>query len=280
MDILKLCLGCLFPSTKQDSNHELNQTHNGNLHSSGGNTYAQAASYSSSNGQQYSSIHGQQHHQQQQHSLQQNNHQQHGQQQNSHHQQQSNHHQQNGHQQPMIVQTNQVQYTSTDQIPSNVRHLSGIATFVIDGDTFQFYHQPNNETVPFKVNELKSKTIKVRIAGIDAPETDHGPNKPGQPFGNESRNFASSLILDKRIELEILDRDQYGRLVAMVHSGTVNVGLELLRNGLAHVYTGKGAQYGKFQNEFKNAFNDAKQSKRGLWSLSVVQTPSEFKRQH
>ena len=251
MDIIKLCLKCLF-ATEKEENINLQPP---NQQQSHGHALGEGVlNHPQSHGQEPPS---KQHHSNLNHS-----------QNNSTH----------NHQLPSIVSsTLSKQFTSIQDIPANITKLVGTATFVIDGDTFQFYHQPNGEQIPKSIQELKQKTLKVRIAGIDAPETDHGTEK-GMPFGNESKEFLSRMILKQQVELEILDKDQYGRLVCMVHFNQLNVGVQILRNGFGHMYTGRGAQYGNYEKEYKQALNGARQGRIGLWSQENVQKPSEFKR--
>ena len=40
---------------------------------------------------------------------------------------------------------------------------------------------------------------KIRLDSIDAPETDHGPGQPGQPFGEASRKHLASLVAGRRL---------------------------------------------------------------------------------
>ena len=51
--------------------------------------------------------------------------------------------------------------------------------------------------------------IKLRLAGIDAPET-------GQPFGSRAKQAASELAFGKTVTILTRDTDRYGRTVAEV----------------------------------------------------------------
>ena len=45
-------------------------------------------------------------------------------------------------------------------------------------------------------------TIKVRLVGIDAPETAHGKRKPGLPFSQRSKKYLASQVLNKTIDIK------------------------------------------------------------------------------
>lgn len=92
---------------------------------------------------------------------------------------------------------------------------------VIDGDTF-----------------VLETGEKVRLIGIDSPETVH-PRKPVESFGLEASQFTKRLLEGKHVELEFdVDRyDRYNRLLAYVYVDGVFLNEELVRQGLAVIST-------------------------------------------
>ena len=87
---------------------------------------------------------------------------------------------------------------------------------VIDSDTFRL---ENGE--------------KVRLIGIDAPETHH-PRKPVEYYGKEATELAKKILEGKlvRLELDVQERDQYGRLLVYVFlKDSTFVNAELLKQG-------------------------------------------------
>jgi endonuclease YncB( thermonuclease family) len=75
---------------------------------------------------------------------------------------------------------------------------------IIDGDTVKV--------------ELSNGSIeKLRIIGVDAPETDK-PDKPGEYYADEATTFISDLLLDQTIYLERdnSETDKYGRLLRYI----------------------------------------------------------------
>jgi endonuclease YncB( thermonuclease family) len=114
----------------------------------------------------------------------------------------------------------------------------------------------------------------VRIAGVDAPEGAHF-GKPAQPFAAEALAWLESYILNKRVRAFIYRRDQYERVVATVYVRRPpfflrkDVGLELIRRGLATAYEGRtGAEFGgsKMEEIYKAAEAAAKKKGKGIWS--------------
>ena len=91
------------------------------------------------------------------------------------------------------------------------------------------------------------------------------------------------------MQLKLLRKDQYGRAVCKVETGLQifppftrkDVSIELIRRGLASVYTGGGAEYDGNRAVFETKEAEAKRKKLGLWSQGDnVVSPAEFKRQY
>jgi micrococcal nuclease len=123
---------------------------------------------------------------------------------------------------------------------------------VVDGDTFDI-----------KVGE---QTVKVRMIGIDTPET-VDPRKVVQCFGKEASDKTKELLLNKQVTLETDPTqritDRYGRVLAYVYNDNILINKYLLENGYAHEYT-YNIPYEK-QIEFKQAEKNAQETKLGLW---------------
>lgn len=109
---------------------------------------------------------------------------------------------------------------------------------------------------------------RVRIAEIDAPER-------SQPFGKAAKARASELAFGKQVELEVVGRDRYGRVVGKVRlpDGT-DFGREMIRSGLAWRYL----SYSK-DASLSSVEVEARSGRRGLWADSQSPTPPwEFRR--
>lgn len=125
---------------------------------------------------------------------------------------------------------------------------------VIDGDTVD---------VVWRGDELR-----LRLIGMDTPET-VDPRKPVQCFGQEASQYAHDLLDGQSVRLEFDESqgevDKYGRtLVYIILPSGENFAQVMLRDGYAYEYT-YSKPY-KYQNIFKNAEQDARDSERGLWS--------------
>lgn len=82
----------------------------------------------------------------------------------------------------------------------------------------------------------------------------------------------------------IYKRDQYDRVVATVFVRRWllrrDVGLEMLKRGLATVYEAKiGAEFGGLEEKYKAAEKKAKEKKRGIWGIEpeVFESPRDYK---
>jgi endonuclease YncB( thermonuclease family) len=111
---------------------------------------------------------------------------------------------------------------------------------------------------------------RVRYLGINAPEIAHD-DELGEPYGREATAFNRSLVLGRRVKLELEEerRDHYGRLLAYVllEDGTFING-ELIRQGYAHVLRRqKGLRYWERLLKLQR---EALKEKRGMWSHPVV----------
>ncbi len=107
----------------------------------------------------------------------------------------------------------------------------------------------------------QNRRIEVRLADIDAPER-------GQPYANRSRQLVSELVFRKTVQAIYMDTDSYGRIVARLYAGDVDVSAEMIRRGAAWVYR----QYVRDESLF--ALEEAaRNARRGIWGLSESAVP-------
>lgn len=125
--------------------------------------------------------------------------------------------------------------------------------------------------------------ISIRLAGIDAPEGAHF-GKPGQPHSAEALAWLKDYILHKRVRAYIYKRDQYDRVVATVWVRKFglrrDVGRQMLKQGLATVYEAKmGAEFGDFEQKYRETEERAKWWKRGIWAGNAkeFESPRDYK---
>ncbi len=107
--------------------------------------------------------------------------------------------------------------------------------------------------------------IKVRLVGIDTPETKKRKNKPGQPFGQKAKKFLARMVLNKQVFIKGYGTGPYNRILAVVYVGKKNVNLELIKAGYAEVYQGKPPK-GFDLSPYLAVEAQAKSQRRGMWS--------------
>ena len=124
---------------------------------------------------------------------------------------------------------------------------------VVDGDTIDI--------------EIGGTTERVRLIGINTPETKH-PTKGVECFGPEASMYTEQLLPPGtaiRVERDIEARDTYGRLLLYVYLARNNsfVNLELVSNGYARPMVFEPNTAHKL--DFARAATQAERSNVGLW---------------
>lgn len=112
-------------------------------------------------------------------------------------------------------------------------------------------------------------TVEVRLYGVDCPEYD-------QPFSREAKILAERKVLGKKVRIEPVDQDTYGRMVAVVTQGQNVLNRDLVLAGLAWVYP----RYCKksFCASWKQDERTAREEKLGLWQHDQPDPPWQWKR--
>jgi len=124
---------------------------------------------------------------------------------------------------------------------------------VIDGDTFVIMNTHG-------IDE------KIRLTGVNAPESRNTGKKKKEEFGIESKVFLTKLLAGKRVRLEfdVQKTDKYGRTLAYVYleDGTF-LNEYLVKEGYAQVATFPPNV--KYKDTFIAAQRYARENKTGLW---------------
>jgi endonuclease YncB( thermonuclease family) len=128
-------------------------------------------------------------------------------------------------------------------------------TKVVDGDTIH-------------AMDASKLTAKVRLHGIDAPER-------GQPYSRSAKNALSKMAAGASIKMRVIDRDRYGRTVAMIYllDGT-NVNKVMVEQGYAWWYRKYAPSYAGLEA----AERSARKQKLGLWADPNPIPPWEWRR--
>lgn len=143
-------------------------------------------------------------------------------------------------------------------VPAVAAAWTGKVVHVADGDT---------------INVLRNgQEVRVRLYGIDTPESD-------QPFGSRAGRFTANMVSGRTVEVDPIDKDQYGRTIGMVFlSGDIEKCLNerLVEEGFAWVYS----RYCKddFCEYWKNLERQARSADRGLWQRSNPVPPWDWRR--
>ena len=132
--------------------------------------------------------------------------------------------------------------------------VAGRVVRVVDGDTMVFVgadHSP----------------LKVRLHGIDAPEC-------GMPFGPQAQQLLEGLVLGKAVQLVSQGQDRHQRTVATLAAGGQDVGLVLLRAGMAwHDGRFDRPRGGPVAAAYREAQQSARAQALGLWAQPAAAAP-------
>lgn len=132
--------------------------------------------------------------------------------------------------------------------------LSGKVVKVTDGDTIH-------------VLTADSDIVKVRLHGIDCPES-------GQDFGKKAQEFTGEACHNKRVSVLVRGTDRFGRTLGdvILEDGTV-LNHSLVEGGLAWWYK----EYAGEDAKLKALEEGARAEKRGLWDSSSPIPPWEWR---
>ena len=132
--------------------------------------------------------------------------------------------------------------------------------------TFTVLEVIDGDTIDIDFPDGKFPDTRIRLMGIDTPETKH-PMVGLMYYGPEATEFTKSLVLGQPVTLRLDTvgdiRDRYGRLLAYVTlpDGTV-LNEELIKQGFAYAYLSfphtDSAQYEALMQQ-------AMDQKKGLW---------------
>lgn len=135
-------------------------------------------------------------------------------------------------------------------------YLSGRIIAVADGDTVTVF--------------ADGRTQRIRLYGIDCPES-------GQRGGSEATAFTRSLGLFAEVGIKVINKDVYGRDVAIVTLSDGRIlNEELVRSGHAWVYE----KYCGIPRcmQWRVLEHAARQKKAGLWQDSKPVPPWRWRR--
>ncbi len=144
------------------------------------------------------------------------------------------------------------QSTNTVSINDKVESDTVKVTRVVDGDTI--------------IVDLNGVEERVRLIGIDTPESVHPDASRNLPEGKVASEFTKSRLEGKEVKLEfdVQERDQYGRLLAYVYIDGTMFNKTLLSEGYARIATYPPNV--KYVEDFTAIQKQAREGNKGLWS--------------
>jgi micrococcal nuclease len=121
---------------------------------------------------------------------------------------------------------------------------------IVDGDTFEV--------------TLKGKKEKIRLIGVDTPETKK-PNTPVMFYGEEASAYSKKRLEKQMVELEydVEKKDRYDRFLVYVWIGDELFNRTLVQEGYARMATFPPNV--KYVDAFKQDQEAARNKKKGLW---------------
>jgi endonuclease YncB( thermonuclease family) len=131
--------------------------------------------------------------------------------------------------------------------------ISGVPR-VVDGDT------------------IRLGDTRIRLHGIDAPESDQSCNAAGGgtwACGREATRALSSMLAGRDVSCEPLTTDRYGRTVARCFLGNVDIEAEMVRQGLAWAFV-------RYSSDYVAQETEARAAHRGIWQAET-QTAWDFR---
>ena len=121
----------------------------------------------------------------------------------------------------------------------------------------------DGDTLTVLVNK---KQFKVRLDGIDAPES-------GQAFGKRSQQSLANICAAKQARVEDRGKDHYGRTIGRVSCAGVDANGEQLRRGMAWVFT----RYVPFGSPLYELEAYARLRQLGLWADARPVAPWDWR---
>ena len=138
-------------------------------------------------------------------------------------------------------------------ILANAATITGKVVKVMDGDTIDVLQD--------------RQTVRIRLNGIDAPES-------GQAFGKKAKQFVLELAAQKMVKVEVFEKDKYGRSVGdVVLPDGRNLNREIVRAGYAWWFRkySKDHSLGRLEEE-------ARKARRGLWQDKIPMSPWDWRK--
>jgi endonuclease YncB( thermonuclease family) len=132
-------------------------------------------------------------------------------------------------------------YFKNTTIPRNLefKNLYHFSPKITKGRVIKVY-DGDSITIAARISNLKGKQIykfTIRLNRIDTPEIST-KNETEKAYGLVIRDYLNEKIMDKMVDIEIINTDKYGRYLAEVFYKKENINTWLLDNSYAVEYFG------------------------------------------
>lgn len=144
-------------------------------------------------------------------------------------------------------------------VSANAQSLSGQVVGITDGDTLTLLDAYNTQ-------------IKVRLAGIDAPES-------AMNWGHKAKTALAEMTFRREVIVLWDKTDRYGRTLGKVVVDGKDVNLQLINQGMAwHFKKYQKDQSSVDRDLYSRSEDEARVQKKGLWSDPNPIPPWEWRR--
>lgn len=121
--------------------------------------------------------------------------------------------------------------------------------------------------------------FKIRLVGIDCPETGFKGQK-GQPFSQRAKQYLIHLLGHQKVTIKTYGTDAYNRQLAEIFADNKNINLEMIKAGMAAVYTGKFPKNLDSQIYLKEE-TIARQAGKGIWTQGhFYKNPRQWRKEN
>ena len=142
-----------------------------------------------------------------------------------------------------------------------------IAFFCFTGFRGRVVKVADGDTITV-IQENTNKKVRVRFYGIDAPEK-------SQEYGRKSLSVLKDILDNQIVEIDVKDKDRYGRIVGVVYFNNKDINLYMLETGNVWYYR----QYAKNEYNYARAEKFAKENKFGLWKEKNPTPPWKYRKE-
>ena len=162
--------------------------------------------------------------------------------------------------------------TGSSSSSSSTKKASSQTTAIASG-RYQAKVDSVSDGDTMRVTDQDGLQHKIRMAYIDAPETK-------QAHGIASRDALREWVAGQIVEVEVCEKDRYGREVAKIYLDGEDVNFKLVAGGYAWHYTAYAQKKGSDEFEqYQAAQEAAKKARKGLWKDRSPQAPWDYRKE-